>query len=340
VKGVGDLTGDGKVDIVWRNTATGQNALWEMDGVAYVTLRWLGAVSDLNWALVGVGDMTGDGKPDIVWRNTATGQNAVWEMNGTTQTALRWLRSVSDTNWELVGVKEFVGAGTLSSLTVEPVFAPIDVGTSIQFNVTALDEYGQPAPVPSLGWSSSDPGVATVDQAGLAAAVGAGVVQIKAESTEHSILAEATLAVIGSAGLCSTAFPGGQFEAPVSRGQTIVIPVTLDMSRVSSNGNLGAAQFELLYDETVLVYSSTSEGDLGYWEVNGSVPGQVIVALASTEPKGDPDLTLVTVHLTVRADAPTDMSVLILNHTMAPVDTAFNVLSMPVSVGGKLRIMP
>jgi hypothetical protein len=28
----GDFNGDGKADLVWRNTATGQHAIWLMDG--------------------------------------------------------------------------------------------------------------------------------------------------------------------------------------------------------------------------------------------------------------------------------------------------------------------
>ena len=33
LEGVGDLTGDGKPDLVWRNTTTGENAVWQMNGL-------------------------------------------------------------------------------------------------------------------------------------------------------------------------------------------------------------------------------------------------------------------------------------------------------------------
>src|SRR5262245_29951173 len=81
-----DLNGDGKDDIIWRNTNTESAALWVMNGVApsaqtsfnafpYVT-RW-------------TGDFDGDGKTDILFRNNqfmGAGEIAAWLMNGTAVT--------------------------------------------------------------------------------------------------------------------------------------------------------------------------------------------------------------------------------------------------------------
>src|SRR5205809_561890 len=34
VKGIGDFDGDGKADILWRNSSTGENYIWLMNGLS------------------------------------------------------------------------------------------------------------------------------------------------------------------------------------------------------------------------------------------------------------------------------------------------------------------
>ena len=79
-----DFNSDGKPDILWRNTATGENAYWYMNGTTIIGSASILTLPDQNWTIVGTGDFNSDGKPDILWRNTATGENAYWYMNGTT----------------------------------------------------------------------------------------------------------------------------------------------------------------------------------------------------------------------------------------------------------------
>jgi hypothetical protein len=104
-----DFNGDGKADLVWRNTSTGQGTVWYMDGVTRIGNGSLPWVKDTNWKIVGTPDYNNDGKPDLVWRNTSTGKNAVYYMNGVTKTGSVSLPSVSDTNWKIVGMSDFNG---------------------------------------------------------------------------------------------------------------------------------------------------------------------------------------------------------------------------------------
>ncbi|MBD1924247.1 FG-GAP repeat protein [Microcoleus sp. FACHB-831] len=112
LEGTGDFTGDGKNDdLLWRNYATGQNVVWEMNGTTFANGIFLTSNNDLNWQISGTGDFNGDRKSDIVWRNYATGQNVVWEMNGTTFANGIFLTSNNDLNWQISGTGDFNGDG-------------------------------------------------------------------------------------------------------------------------------------------------------------------------------------------------------------------------------------
>jgi hypothetical protein len=106
-----DFNCDGAPDILWRNSATGENYVWSMNGVTRAGGAWLTHVPDLNWQIVGVADFNKDGKPDILWRNSSTGENYVWYMNGTTRTGGAWLNAVADLNWKIAGTGDFNGDG-------------------------------------------------------------------------------------------------------------------------------------------------------------------------------------------------------------------------------------
>src|SRR5206468_3880843 len=82
VQGIGDFDGDGKADLLWRNTSTGENYIYLMNGLTIASQGSINAVGDQAWQVKGIGDFDGDGRADILWRNSSTGENYIWLMNG------------------------------------------------------------------------------------------------------------------------------------------------------------------------------------------------------------------------------------------------------------------
>jgi hypothetical protein len=102
-----DFEGDGKSDILWRNSATGAAVIWKNGDGA--TTQAVEGVSDLNWKIAGLGDFDGDGRSDLLWRNSATGGNTIWKSANSATTQA--VGSVGDLNWQVAGVGDFDGDG-------------------------------------------------------------------------------------------------------------------------------------------------------------------------------------------------------------------------------------
>ena len=81
---VGDFSGDGKADILWRNKSTGMVTMWLMNGASMTNWAVLVGAGNTDWTVAGVGDFNGDGKADILWCNTSTGMVTMWLMDGST----------------------------------------------------------------------------------------------------------------------------------------------------------------------------------------------------------------------------------------------------------------
>ncbi|MFH2126841.1 MAG: VCBS repeat-containing protein, partial [Pseudomonadota bacterium] len=118
----GDINGDGRTDIVWRDYATGQVTLWLMGSDGKPSLNGPptlgpgmsdggkpGVSGSLDWALRGVADMNADGKGDLVWQHATDGRVVVWNMGGAQASGLAEYQRDNATNWRVAGLGDMDG---------------------------------------------------------------------------------------------------------------------------------------------------------------------------------------------------------------------------------------
>ena len=108
--GRGDLDGDGKSDILWRNVASGQDWLYLMNGPSISSGSSINSVPT-SWSIAGNGDYDGDGKADILWRNSVTGQNWMYLMDGSTIVSSVAVNTVASSSWQVAGNGDYNGDG-------------------------------------------------------------------------------------------------------------------------------------------------------------------------------------------------------------------------------------
>ena len=110
-----DFNGDGKPDLLWQNTATGELTVWYMGGAQgnnFLGFNVL-AASVPGWSVVAVADFNGDGHPDLVWQNNSTGEVTVWYMGGAQGNSFLGynILSAGEPGWSVVGAADFNGDG-------------------------------------------------------------------------------------------------------------------------------------------------------------------------------------------------------------------------------------
>lgn len=104
VAAVDDFDGDGRADIYWRNSATGECYLWLMSSLSVTRMQRVHSAT-LTWEIARSGDFNGDGRADILWRNRSTGENYMHLMNGTAiLPGSGVVMAVPDTSWQVPGL--------------------------------------------------------------------------------------------------------------------------------------------------------------------------------------------------------------------------------------------
>jgi FG-GAP-like repeat/Bacterial Ig-like domain (group 3)/FG-GAP repeat len=85
---VGDLNGDGRADLIWRNT-DGSVVGWLMNGTAPSSTGTIFGANNV-WSVKAIRDFNGDGKADLLWQNV-DGSAGYWFMNGLSTTSSQFV---------------------------------------------------------------------------------------------------------------------------------------------------------------------------------------------------------------------------------------------------------
>jgi hypothetical protein len=141
IQGVGDFSGAGVSDILWRNT-NGDTGIWIMNADGSHSSVDFGII-DLNWTIQAVGDYNGSGKAGILWRN-ANGAIGEWLANSGTGftgfTAVVLAASV-DPSWSIIGDSppDVVPVGVSSAAMAHAMasMAPEALGANMSHAVTS-----------------------------------------------------------------------------------------------------------------------------------------------------------------------------------------------------------
>ncbi|HEV3245287.1 MAG TPA: FG-GAP-like repeat-containing protein [Candidatus Paceibacterota bacterium] len=105
----GDFNGDGKTDLLWRNTS-GAFSEWQSTGSGFTSNVYTSSSVDNTWTLAAVADFNGDGKADLLWFQASTGTFTIWSSTGTGFTPNTYIGTVGS-GWTPAGVGDFNGDG-------------------------------------------------------------------------------------------------------------------------------------------------------------------------------------------------------------------------------------
>lgn len=145
---VGDFNGDGRGDIMWRNTVTGEVTVWYLtNSTGGFTVTSFGSTLDLTATVTGVGDFNGDGRTDVFWHVPYSGANFVWQMGSTVGTFTTVSKATMASNFSMKGLGDFNADGSPDQLWFDLNSGKASIVTSSATTVI-------PAPIGMSPWGS------------------------------------------------------------------------------------------------------------------------------------------------------------------------------------------
>lgn len=227
---------------------------------------------------------------------------------------------------------------TAARVAITPSFSTIDVGAEKTLAVAAYDALNVAITSPTTAWSAGSSAVATVSTAGVVKGVTQGVSVVAAKV--DAMADTAAVAVLSPTGIAASVLASNAYTADAKPGQTVTAVVALDMSRPSATGDLGAAQFELTYDPSLLTYVSAESNATGSSNFNAPSAGSFKYSFAGTAVQGAGTVKLVTITFTVSSSATAGtIKPFTLSFTGSLTNTSFQNYTTPVVVAGRVRVI-
>ncbi|MBF0607890.1 MAG: VCBS repeat-containing protein [Magnetococcales bacterium] len=121
-----DFNGDGKSNVIWQNSTTGDVAILQMDGITIKGADFVkpkaGAASVMaplkehrsgadSWDMNTSGDYNGDGINDMLWQDGSTGDVYMWFMDGNTISSGGYVEQGVPSQWSIYKRKSATGRG-------------------------------------------------------------------------------------------------------------------------------------------------------------------------------------------------------------------------------------
>jgi len=106
-----DLNGDGKADLLFQHSTTGQIVSWYLDGTTVTGGNASFPTVGGDFKVRGTGDFNQDGKADLVFQSSSTGRIVIWFLNGTQYLGGAAASLVPLPEYKVVGVGDFDGDG-------------------------------------------------------------------------------------------------------------------------------------------------------------------------------------------------------------------------------------
>ena len=115
VAAVGDMNGDGSLDLVLQHQTLGMQKIWMLNGLSRIQEVAVepARLADTNWKIVGVMDADRDGDLDLLWQHLVDGWVYVALLSGTVTTSSEYLipARTSDAEWVMTAVVDSDGDG-------------------------------------------------------------------------------------------------------------------------------------------------------------------------------------------------------------------------------------
>ena len=106
-----DVNGDGFADVIWRHAATGENAIWLMDGAEILAELPLERQGEPQTVQSSTHEQSGDKRTDVVWRYESNGEITVW-----LSSAADPFKPEPESAWMIAGGGDFDGDGFIDIL--------------------------------------------------------------------------------------------------------------------------------------------------------------------------------------------------------------------------------